>query len=329
MLVAVDGGATKTVCAVLEERSLEIKGVGVSGPSNFKNVGVGKAKANIEEALTEALAMAGAELRDVKASLFGLAGAGDAPSTTAVIRGFIGEVLRGRDFTLTNDGVQAYNLAHLKEDGVVFAAGTGSVGYFRLRGELHRIGGWGWFCGDEASAFWISRRALNKAVRSFDGIEVRSGLVELVQEYFGGEFREAIAKVHMEHPVEFVARFAPFVSRLAERGDPLAIDVMREAATEIVTALRSMESRFGREVRKSVVGGVTASSVLRNEVLRLMGGVQFFRGYQVVVGGLLSLLDSRGQALSFELRDKLISQLEEKVRALPGEKLRKFLFLNG
>jgi|OSPMetMinimDraft_2_1075162.scaffolds.fasta_scaffold00056_15 N-acetylglucosamine kinase len=325
MFLAVDGGATKTVCAVLDPETLEIRGVGISGSSNFKNVGVERAKANIREAMGEALRMAGSD--GAKAYLFGLAGAGDAASATLIVRGFIEEILGGRGFILTNDGVQGYTLANLEEEGVVFAAGTGSVGYYRIGGELKRIGGWGWFSGDEGSAFWIARRALNKATRSFDGIEPKSGLVRAVESYFGVEFREAIAKVHMEHPVDLIARFAPEVSKLADEGDQLALQVIREAAGEIATILRAMESKFEREVRKSVVGGVTSSRPLREEVKRLVPSVEFFRGYHVVVGGLLSLLKAQGYEVSHSLRDRLVMQLEQRIRELPPEKLRRFLFI--
>ena len=326
LLCALDGGATKTLCVLFDLCRFEVIGVGVSGGSNFKNVGAEVAKQNVYQAMSEALRMAGSDLKSVDKLLFGLAGAGDSEGATLNI--FLKQIVGERSFTLTNDGVQAYKLANLNDEGCVFAAGTGSVGYYKANGELKRIGGWGWFCGDEGSAFWIARSALNKAVRCFDGLEKPTKIVHAVEEYFGLSFKEAIAKVHREHPVELVAGFARVVSRLAESGDEVAKVVMQSAALEISSALVFMEKILGGHAKKSVVGGVALSKIVRQEISERLPDVSYYYGHLVALGGILSLLEECGVNPSYELRDELIKMLNSKLKLISPQKLSRYLSID-
>ncbi len=124
MLLAVDGGATKTLAVVYDGK---ISGVGVAGSGNYNNVGVGVAGANAEKAIAGAMKMAGCGWNDVEKGMYGFAGVENSAATTMKVEKFLRGIHRNGEFSLFNDGVAAYYLSTRGRPGVVAAAGTGSV----------------------------------------------------------------------------------------------------------------------------------------------------------------------------------------------------------
>ena len=55
----------KTKLAAVFSEDLEIRGIGLSGPSNYRNIGEANAIANIKDACTKALSMSGIEKRQI------------------------------------------------------------------------------------------------------------------------------------------------------------------------------------------------------------------------------------------------------------------------
>ena len=72
-VAGIDGGATKTVAAVLSLETFEMR-FGHGGPSNVDAVGVTAAASAISAALTEALGAAGVDAAAVGSGVVGLAG---------------------------------------------------------------------------------------------------------------------------------------------------------------------------------------------------------------------------------------------------------------
>ena len=146
--------------------------------------------------------------------ILGIAGAGDSVETTAHGEKIVKRVLGKKRFVLNNDGYVAYRMSNLFQDGVMFAPGTGSVGFYQKREELNRIAGWRWFAGDEGSASWIARRAITLAERQKDGLIAGDTPVHLIEEYFGNNFREAIGRIEIDHDKRNISLPAPRVSQL-------------------------------------------------------------------------------------------------------------------
>ena len=71
---------------------------------------------------------------------------------------------------ICSDSVSACAAA-IEKDGVVIAAGTGTTALAvgRNRSMIHSLAGDGFLLGDEGSAFWIGKMALNSALRARDG----------------------------------------------------------------------------------------------------------------------------------------------------------------
>ena len=55
MILAVDGGATKTLALVMEEDGAIVKGLGIAGPSNFTSVTKREIISNLKKAIDKGL----------------------------------------------------------------------------------------------------------------------------------------------------------------------------------------------------------------------------------------------------------------------------------
>ncbi|ABP95995.1 MULTISPECIES: BadF/BadG/BcrA/BcrD ATPase family protein [Metallosphaera] len=291
--LAVEGGGTKTTAVVFQ--GLEILGLGISGSSNFVEVGK-RAEHTLRKAIQRALDMANLSLAEVERASFALAGIGDSPNFTRIGENLVKSIFPNS--LVVNDGVAAVKLAHLNMDGGALVAGTGNVGYIQKAGELKKLAGWGWFFGDEGSASYIGKRGIAMATRALDGL-IESRLPEEVERFFGAPIRVVIERLTKRPNKRIIASFAKVVDKLAEEGDPGARIVMDEA----IAYIDSMLTRMRKEVeRVAGTGGVFRSMMVRQAFPTL----KVYEGYQTVIGSMVMLLGD----VKEEDRDELLKQLE-------------------
>lgn len=111
---------------------------------------------------------------------------------------------------------------------------------------LIRAGGLGWRLGDEGSAWWIAQQAVQRTLRSLEGRDLETTLLQPLLSYF-----------RLEKPEDFVALFngtkldkasiaavAPLVTRAGLEGDLLALDILHAAANELVSLVVSVVRRM-------------------------------------------------------------------------------------
>ena len=72
--LGVDGGATKTMAVVGDERG-NVLGVGLGGPTNYQITGLDMAMEHLGAAVSSALEAAKLSLTDISQAVFGMAGA--------------------------------------------------------------------------------------------------------------------------------------------------------------------------------------------------------------------------------------------------------------
>ncbi len=327
MLLSVDGGATKTVAIIFDEKENTIKGIGISGPSNFVSAGPKTAEKNLRLAMSGALNEASEKINSIGSGIFGIAGIGDSTRDTSIGVGIINNITNRNDFIKINDGEPAYKLANINEEGIVFAGGTGSVCFYFLNGKMKRLGGWGWFAGDDGSASWISKRALNVATKEFDNIIEDKLLVKAAERYFKKDFRELIADLEQKHDKRLVAGFAPYVSELSHKKYKMALDILEESAGYVSSTINSVKNFFTKKPRISVLGGTVLAGKLYTDLIsnRVDGNIFTYPGYQVAIGGILILLEKSGINIDFTIRDDIISQMEKIIRGPNKTEYEKYL----
>jgi N-acetylglucosamine kinase-like BadF-type ATPase len=195
-----------------------------------------------------------------------------------------------KELWICSDSVSACAAA-IEKDGVVIAAGTGitALAVGKNRSMVHSLAGDGFLIGDEASAFWIGKMALNSALRARDRRGGSQELLDISCKHFGAEPYHLAHIVHqLERPVHAIADFAKVVNDLAQSGNSAAIEILNAAADEIVliatTAKR--ECGGGSDFQVALIGGVLAPE---NLVTKLVGEKLKAHGLSIHTSGKNSL----------------------------------------
>jgi N-acetylglucosamine kinase-like BadF-type ATPase len=174
---------------------------------------------------------------------------------------------------LETDLVAAWAGALAARPGVVVIAGTGSVAYGRLaNGREARAGGWGPQVSDEGSGYWLACRGLAAVARAVDGRGPPTSLTRLLQPASidqPAEPAEWLRELLRRRPGRAeIASLAPQVIAAAETGDPLAGDLLREAAVELARLACAVEAALGAASLPWTWSGglIAASASLRERV---------------------------------------------------------------
>jgi N-acetylglucosamine kinase-like BadF-type ATPase len=172
--LGIDGGGTKTLCAVGDESKL--LATATAGPSNVLRVGEAQARESLHQSVRQACAAAGITPAQVTNTCVGAAGAAR-PQVAETVRRILAEILPSikapSTINVVGDMQIGLEAAFGAGPGVLVIAGTGSIAYGRdAHGNTARAGGWGFAISDEGSAHWIGRAAAAALVRDMDRTEM-------------------------------------------------------------------------------------------------------------------------------------------------------------
>ena len=278
-VIGIDGGATKTLCVVINHQG-QVLGRGEADASNYHTVGINTAFASIESAIRLATQQASAKLSmesvTVEAMCLGLAGVGR-PRDIEMVRGFVQQLLSSQRIPVTwallpstvvicDDALIALVGGVGKPVGVVAIAGTGSIIFGRnAQGNTKRVGGWGHILGDVGSAYQIAVSGLRAAINAYDGCAVTSLRATSLQERFTTHFNLSNFNYITDiiyRPgwgVKEIASLAPIVDQAAAEGDQVAISIIEDTVNQLARATQVViESVFasGSECEVVTTGSV-------------------------------------------------------------------------
>jgi glucosamine kinase len=240
-VLGVDGGATKTLAAVLdlESRALHL---GHGGPSNEDAVGPKAAVEALLQAAEEAIERAGIAPERLDAGVVALAGT-DTESVERSLRSALPE-----EWIVVNDVVAAWAAATSARPGVGVISGTGSnvfgVGF---DGRAWRAGGWGHLLGDEGSGYWLGIESIKAALRDREASGPETALSEAALEFFGAASVEAVAARLYSKPLSKgeIAAFATETGRLAAAGDAVACELYERGVGYLGEQIAAVIRRTG------------------------------------------------------------------------------------
>jgi N-acetylglucosamine kinase-like BadF-type ATPase len=242
-LIGIDGGGTKTDCAIADLSGKIINEI--SGkPSNFLVIGVEEAVENLFALIEENLFALEGDFADVKQIVIGVAGAGREEDAKLLEKSFKDyadqERIHFKGVKVLSDAHIALEGAFPNSAGCILIAGTGSILFGKdEKGTIHRVGGFGRLIGDEGSGYSIGRKALNAVSKASDGRGEETLISELLDAKMkSGSSASIITKVYNEKLD--VASVAKIVIQAAEEGDPIAEDILDEEADELVLHIRSL-----------------------------------------------------------------------------------------
>ncbi len=252
LYAGIDAGQSSTA-AVIGDETGAILGRGYGGPAD--EIGALPSSTRLRDALEDALAHATLDAKLGADTWF--------DGIVVGISGYEGRVygqpvrLPSGDVRLVHDSVIAHAAALRGAPGVVVIAGTGSAAYATFAdGSTHVAGGWGYLFGDEGSAFWIARTAMQMAIahgdcegaaRLLSFFDVHT-LRELSREFYLGRISRAS-----------FASFAPVCLQAARDNDgcPCLCEPPKRAAHELAElAARAARDRDPGKV--AFVGGLVA-----------------------------------------------------------------------
>jgi N-acetylglucosamine kinase-like BadF-type ATPase len=259
--LGIDGGGTKTTCAVGDESRL--LATATAGPSNIVRVGEAQARESLQQSVRQACAAAGVTLEQISRTCVGGSGAAR-PELAAIVHTFLAEILAS-PIDVVGDMQIALEAAFDTGPGVIVIAGTGSIAYGRDRqGNTARAGGWGFAIGDEGSAHWIGRAAVSAVLRASDrnygtaeNILHTTFATDLCKTWGVMSLEDLARAANAISPPDF-ARLFPAVTASK---DLLALQVMSRAGRELAEVAAVVINRlFPKEQTEPVpvatIGGV-------------------------------------------------------------------------
>ncbi len=155
-----------------------------------------------------------------------------------------------------------YAAAELFGDAMLALSGTGCTMFSRYKGEIGYLGGYGAAVSDEGSGYWMSRHALDAAIKSYEGRGPKTILEDLVTEYFEKEnLTAAIFSIYSlkdRSPTSAVASCAPLVDKAAYAGDEIAMNILKMTGFAIGQQLEALAriKNIPEEIPVTISGSV-------------------------------------------------------------------------
>jgi N-acetylglucosamine kinase-like BadF-type ATPase len=326
LVLGIDGGGTKTH-AVIADADGAVLGFATSGPANWEVVGLRGAGESLREASRRALQAAGAEVADLAAAVFGLAGIdwdSDAPRMTAEAD----QLGLACPAELTNDSFIALRAGTPAGIGVIVIAGTGAISAGRSPGgRTFRTLGQGAEFGDTGSASDVSDAALRAVANAYTGRGPQTELTELLCSLYGCRSAAELLE-RASRGGERSRSAAPTVLRSAEGGDEVARGIVRWAGRELgesaVLAARQLDMT-GQEFDVVLAGGLfRGESTILIEALEACVHAEAPGARLVpldtapVAGAALMALDRTAGGVSEPAAERLRAGVLDAVRARAG-----------
>ncbi len=227
LFMGVDGGGTRSRARLRDVEGRRL-GEGSAGPGNARLKEA--AFAEVLKACRAAAAEAGlgeTDLARIHAG-FGLAGTQqpwDRDFVLAQPHPFASVVV-------DTDAYAAFLGACRRRDGAILIVGTGAAGLAVIAGERINVGGWGDDIADEGSGMMIGRTAIRRSLWALEGMAPMTALAEEVLDRFDRDPPTAVEWASKATPGDF-GSLAPLVFDHADRRDPLAMQIMMEAAGDV------------------------------------------------------------------------------------------------
>jgi N-acetylglucosamine kinase-like BadF-type ATPase len=241
---------------------------GENGSIKRLRVGAEAAETHLRALLKDVYEKAG--VKSVRAASAGVASAA-MPGVTEWIDAVFEDFAVERS-EVVGDEVIALDAAFKGGPGILQIAGTGSNTIGRAPdGSRECAGGWSSHLGDEGSGYWIGLHSVRRALKAYDR-EQPTQILKKVGEIWGTPEIGELVNLGDSTPGPDFAALAPAIHELAEAGDPVAREVLQQAAVDLVEFVLLVRAKLRRkhaiagEVPVAWTGGVIEKMTLVREV---------------------------------------------------------------
>lgn len=257
-LIGMDGGGTKTKC-ILTDINLNPIFETVGGASNFLVIGTEEVSETILNLVNDCLSSQKISIEDIEAIVLGTTGGGRRNDAELLEKKIFEDAKQKsiiiNKFRVESDARIALEGSFSGKAGSILIAGTGSIMFGKDEaGEIHRVGGFGRFIGDEGSGYRIGRIGLNAVARYFDGRAKSTKIANLLEQEFSiGSAETLITEVYRNN--FNIASVAPLVFDAAESGDKIAQRILEDEADELLLHISAMKIKLSVQLLKVALVG--------------------------------------------------------------------------
>ena len=273
--IGIDGGGTKTKC-ILTDENLNTLFENVGGPSNFLLIGAEKVSETILDHITNCCFAKNITSDLIAGIVLGTTGAGRKSDVEILEKQILKDSkeknIKINKLRIESDARIALEGAFSGKAGSILIAGTGSIMFGKDEdSNIHRVGGYGRYIGDEGSGYRIGRKGLNAVARAFDGRAKQTRIIDfLSQEFSITSPEELITEVYRNN--FSIPSVAPLVFEAAESGDITSQRILEDEANELLAHLSAMKLKLNVSLLKvSLIGSILTTpnyfSYLFNEMV--------------------------------------------------------------
>lgn len=268
MYIGIDGGGSSSRYCLMGEDGQVIK-TSESTATNISSHG----KIFVEESLKKGLEELLQDVADRRSIPICLATAGVDQAADILPYVAILEQLGFDKVKVVNDGEGALSAGTKGQDGIIAIAGTGSIVLGRHENQLARVGGWGHMIGDEGSGYAIAIDGIKAVLRAFDGYgqstSLSQGLLTKIEGQTPSDFITFI--YHKAFNKDRIAQLAQIVDDHANRGDQVAIEILRHQAGLLAEQVKALKTTLFKETPSTLVlnGSVAKHSKIFRKSLEI------------------------------------------------------------
>ncbi|KAB0302825.1 N-acetylglucosamine kinase [Vibrio fortis] len=241
--VGIDGGGTSCRARIRDTEGQFI-GEAKSGSANIL-LGTDIAMASIVAAIRDAALQGGLTESDFPKMHVGLALAG-AEQKSAWLN-FMTIDHPFASITLNTDAYGACIGAHNGQDGAIMIGGTGSCGILLKDGEQHVVGGREFPISDQGGGAVMGLRLIQQVLLAEDGIRPKTSLCQHVMNHFDNDVDNIVEWSKTAIPKDY-GQFSPVIFQLANEGDELAIEMLKQTAADIEMFINALHRKGANQV---------------------------------------------------------------------------------
>lgn len=271
-IIGIDGGGTKTHC-LLTNLDGSVQHECYGGPSNFLVQGIEPVSEILFELINNCTNAVSINQDEIKIVLLGTTGAGRRTDAERLEQG-VAEYLSKQKvrlnlFRVESDARIALEGAFSGKPGSILITGTGSIMFGKdAQGNIHRVGGFGRYLGDEGSGYVIGKKGLAAVSKEFDGRGNKTLISVLVKEKFKILSQEILITEIYRNNFD-IASIAQLVIEAAEQNDECALKIVDEETDELLLHISAMRTKLEEKILfVSFIGGIITHKNIYSDTLR-------------------------------------------------------------
>jgi N-acetylglucosamine kinase-like BadF-type ATPase len=271
-IIGIDGGGTKTHC-LLTNLDGSVLHECYGGASQFLVQGIEPVSEILFKLINDCLNAVNINPKEIKIVLLGTTGAGRRTDAERLEQGFANYLAKQKFklnlFRVESDARIALEGAFSGKPGSILITGTGSIMFGKdAQGNIHRVGGFGRYLGDEGSGYVIGKKGLAAVSKEFDGRGSKTLITVLVKEKFNILSRDILITEIYNNNFD-IASAAPLVIEAAEKNDELAMKIIEDETDELLLHISAMQKKLNEKILSvSFIGGIITHKNIYSDTLR-------------------------------------------------------------